>query len=66
MSHASMIALFLSKICTTSKCPFCAATCNGVLSTLVRASLLMPALIRMVTVSMWPCIAAKCRGDVPS
>ena len=66
MSLASTSAPLLTSRSTISECPSWQATCSGVLSTLVRASRLMPARSKTSAVCAWPNCAAKCKGDVPS
>jgi len=58
MSLASMSAPFFISRSTTSGCPSCEATCSGVRSTFVLASLLMPALRRTSAVPACPLRAA--------
>lgn len=58
--------LYFSNSSTIASWPSYTAKCNGVRSTFVRASLLMPARKSTSHVSKWLFIAAICSGDVPS
>lgn len=66
MSLASTSAACWTSRSTMSEWPSWEATWRGVLSTFVRASLLIPALRRTSAVSRWPNWAAKCSGEVPN